>query len=167
MNMTIEQIEYLSIMERGYAAVFSEGDNRPKKVLFPYVKNDYNLTRAEVLKSSNEICSHFINLEQINTNNHAGCSFCEKQCIYKEEAKKILLSNIKEKSLIEVLKKYKYNISVIKGLFTFKAINEWCSDDIDRKICIIGHALSFANKLPNGYKQKLIANYLRYDLDDK
>lgn len=54
MHMTDEQVESLCLLKQGVAAVYSEGDNRPKLVKFPYagaLVSDAlkNLTREDVL----------------------------------------------------------------------------------------------------------------------
>ena len=46
MNMSNEQIQYLSSLKRGEAAVYAEGDMRPKLLKMPYVKEDYDLSQA-------------------------------------------------------------------------------------------------------------------------
>ncbi len=46
MNMTKEQIGYLSCLKQGYAAVYSDGDNHPKLVRFPYA-GDFELKGSE------------------------------------------------------------------------------------------------------------------------
>lgn len=49
MNMNEEQIGDLSSLRRGYAAVYAEGDNRPKCVKLPQVRSVYDKRRTEVL----------------------------------------------------------------------------------------------------------------------
>lgn len=46
MNMNDAQISYLSALKVGYAAVFSEGDNRPKLVHFPLQENAEKVDRS-------------------------------------------------------------------------------------------------------------------------
>ena len=41
MNMSERQMEYLSSLRRGYAAVYAEGDNKPKCVKLPLIQNYY------------------------------------------------------------------------------------------------------------------------------
>lgn len=51
MNMTEDQISYLSSLKRGWAAVFSEGDTRPKLVKMPLVKErEVQFTRDEIIR---------------------------------------------------------------------------------------------------------------------
>ncbi len=62
MHMTAEQKEYLACLEQGVAAVYAEGDNRPKLVKLPYA-GDFerqaglqDLSRAEILRRSAAHC---------------------------------------------------------------------------------------------------------------
>ena len=51
MNMTPEQIDYLSVLKMGCAAVYSEGDTRPKLVKLPLVTKTKQRTRQELIRS--------------------------------------------------------------------------------------------------------------------
>lgn len=53
MNMTEAQEEYLSCLKQGFAAVYSEGDNRPKLVKLPYAGEyeKYSLDRDGILSA--------------------------------------------------------------------------------------------------------------------
>ena len=54
MNMSEDQIEYLSSLPRGFAAVYAEGDNRPKCVKLPLVVDKYSLSREQVIRPIKE-----------------------------------------------------------------------------------------------------------------
>jgi len=60
MNMTQDQIDYLASLEKGYAAVYSEGDFRPKLIKVPYyndaklIKREDILTKSRILTISSE-----------------------------------------------------------------------------------------------------------------
>ena len=59
MHMTEEQIEALASLRQGVAAVYSEGDNRPKLVKAPYAGGGVSgtpLSRAAVLQASGSRC---------------------------------------------------------------------------------------------------------------
>lgn len=82
MHMTEAQIDYISSLPQGHAAVYSEGDNRPKIVNPPYAGSFMNeeykmLDRAEVLSQTTDKCiirgtsSDYESL----TNR---CSFCKR-----------------------------------------------------------------------------------------
>ena len=66
MNMTERQIEYLSSLRRGYAAVYAEGDNRPKCVKMPYVENYYHYDRQEVIKEVRKKVYDIVDLSLIH-----------------------------------------------------------------------------------------------------
>ena len=51
MNMTQEQIEYISSLRRGFVAVYAEGDMRPKLVQMPYIKEDFDYPRKTVIQN--------------------------------------------------------------------------------------------------------------------
>ena len=48
-NMSPEQIEYFSSLRRAYAAIYAEGDNRPKCVKLPLIQSYYEKSRDEVI----------------------------------------------------------------------------------------------------------------------
>ncbi|MGU7928876.1 ATP-binding protein [Streptococcus suis] len=52
MNMTEEQLSYLSSLKRGIAAVYSEGDFRPKLVQMPCVESEARISREQVLNNT-------------------------------------------------------------------------------------------------------------------
>lgn len=58
MNMTEAQEGYLSCLKQGCAAVYSEGDNRPKVVKMPYAGDftKYSLGRSEILLKTANNC---------------------------------------------------------------------------------------------------------------
>ncbi|MGN0650808.1 MAG: ATP-binding protein [Oscillospiraceae bacterium] len=59
MNMTEAQESYLSCLKQGYAAVYSEGDNRPKVVKLPYAGDytarDIILDRSSILAATSTL----------------------------------------------------------------------------------------------------------------
>ena len=70
MNMTESQEGYLSCLKQGCAAVYSEGDNRPKVVKLPYAGDftEYSFGRSEILqKTANNCLGSFADpLDHIN-----------------------------------------------------------------------------------------------------
>ncbi|MGR5874145.1 hypothetical protein ACT7DH_04740 [Bacillus pacificus] len=51
MNMTQEQIEYISSLRRGFAAVYAEGDMRPKLSTNALCKEDFDYSRRTVIQN--------------------------------------------------------------------------------------------------------------------
>lgn len=82
MNMNEEQIGYLSSLRRGYAAVYAEGDNRPKCVKLPQIRSFYNKQRTEVLTEVRARVQDIAAGYDKKTEYHAGCSYCEARCSY-------------------------------------------------------------------------------------
>lgn len=104
MNMTEEQIEALSTLKQGVAAVYSEGDNRPKLVKPKFagaflVSDRKNISRQEVLNATKNNC---INISQDKgyeflTDKKSGvCRACKCYCENKPSDVLTLLSNYAE-----------------------------------------------------------------------
>lgn len=82
MNMTRPQIEYLSSLRRGYAAVYAEGDNRPKLVLMPLLqpRADRRLNRSQVLDTvRSRLASDKFSYAPQETNGEK-CELCGSNC---------------------------------------------------------------------------------------
>lgn len=80
MHMTQEQIDYLSVLHRGCAAVYSEGDNRPKLVKMPLVKMEEEgdrRTLVEMLRQRME--GNLSEYYRSNEKRHMACLFCESR----------------------------------------------------------------------------------------
>lgn len=92
--MNQEQIEYLSSLRCGYAAVYAEGDNRPKCVKLPLVQSYDEKNRSEVItevkKKVYDIASGYDEI----INHHAGCSYCEHRCKYYKKVSEYINSEL-------------------------------------------------------------------------
>ena len=162
MNMNPEQIEYLSSLSRGYAAVYAEGDNRPKCVKFPLVKSYYEKNRSEVItevkKKVYDIASGYDEVVSY----HAGCSYCEQRCKYYRKISEYINVNV---ATNKVLDKWEVKKFVPKSLDTFlnselmKKAN--IQSDFER-ICVLGYILAQRENLNDGQRQKYLSDYLRY-----
>lgn len=83
MNMTEDQIYYLSGLRRGFAAVYAEGDSHPNLVKFPLVENENALDRKQVLARIQDTVDEVINIPSEWPNHSVACSYCEeKKCIH-------------------------------------------------------------------------------------
>ncbi|WP_125153481.1 ATP-binding protein [Clostridium rectalis] len=162
MNMTDEQIQYLSSLSRGFAAVYSEGDNRPKLVKLPLVEEDYRYKRREVLDSIRSKLECLSNNFSKRNEKHQGCAYCVDKCncggfiegiksvngqvLYKSHVRQLnerLNSNEIEKFINKLERKYKY-----------KANN-------NEKICYVGNLLSYTNLTIARQKEKIV-EYISY-----
>lgn len=87
MHMTDDQIESLSSLRQGVAAIYSEGDNRPKLVKAPYA-GDYTIeglsevSRNEVLRATgmNAIDHHKPCYNSLTDSKNALCRRCNAYC---------------------------------------------------------------------------------------
>lgn len=142
MNMTDSQIEYISSLPRGCAAVFAEGDSRPKLVKFPLVVPEKDYKREEALRIIKGNVQNVYGQDyDIKYDIHYGCSFCEKRGIHCQMIRKIVESD-KVKSYIKkseaILKGSPFNMLMIN-----KIINQHIKDSrtelsVDEKICLFG-----------------------------
>ena len=161
MNMNEEQMQYLSTLDRGYAAVYSEGDNKPKNVKFPLVKPVFSLPRKTVLANSNTSTKSIFSEYDKRIDVHAGCAFCESKCKYYNSSSAIISQYVCEKKLPELIDTYKESLIVINEVLANNKISEWCADDIDKQLCLVGQLLSYSKELSDGEKQEKVAAYLK------
>ena len=163
MNMTEAQINYLSSLQRGYAAVYAEGDNKPKCVKFPLIENYYNNERSKVIDESRKniktLAEYYTNVVHI----HAACSYCEEQCIHLAKIKNHLEKNIDIEKVLSKLKSWKFQPDIIDLFVESKLLSGLDVTNIFVACCIIGYVLDY-DDLNDGERQKIIANYLKYKL---
>ena len=120
MNMTEEQLSYISSLKRGTAAVYSEGDFRPKLVQMPYIESQERFSREAVLKNT---FNHYrIFLEDIvnPSNSNPFLSHFNKNSIRTSH----YVSQIRQHGLLNVLNslltKYRERVDILEsdeGLF--------------------------------------------------
>lgn len=80
MNMTPEQMEYLSSLRRGCAATFAEGDNRPKLVMMPLVKDRSKMGRGEIVARCRENIGSSFQDVYTQYKDYDTCRFCPHPC---------------------------------------------------------------------------------------
>lgn len=101
MNMTDQQVESLSTLKQGVAAVYSEGDNRPKLVKPSYagaflVDERRNISRQDVLGATKGNCVDVSNdkaYESLTDKKSAICRACNCCCDYMPDDVLDLLAN--------------------------------------------------------------------------
>jgi len=162
MNMSPEQIEYLSSLRRGYAAVYAEGDNRPKCVKLPLVKSYYEKNRSEVItevkKKVYDIASGY---DEIICH-HAGCSYCEHRCKYYKKISEYINANVATNMVLEkwAVKKFApKSFDMFLNSELMKKAN--IQSDFER-LCVLGYILAQKEDLNDGQRQKYLSDYLRY-----
>lgn len=161
MNMSQDQIEYLSSLRRGYAAVYAEGDNRPKCVKLPLVKSYYEKDRAEVIaevkRKVYDIASGY---DQI-ISHHAGCSYCEHRCKYYQQIREYL-TKVTPSKVLEIWASKNYAPKYLdQFLHSDLMKGAGLHNDFDR-LCVLGQLLSQRSDLNDGQRQSYLADYLRY-----
>lgn len=162
MNMNAEQIEYLSSLRRGYAAVYAEGDNRPKCVKLPLVKSYYEKNRSEVIsevkKKVYDIASGYDEI----FNHHAGCAYCEHRCKYFDKVSTYIDEKVATDKVLEKWAVKKYSPRSFLAFLNSDLIkNANLQNDFERR-CALGYILAQKSDLNDGQRQKYLAEYLRY-----
>ena len=92
MNMTPEQIAYISSLQRGCAAVYAEGDSKPKLVRMPLIKDRFSMTREEVLQHVRENLYSDQGEYEKKYSYHKGCMMCGNPCQYYQKVKSHFIS---------------------------------------------------------------------------
>lgn len=166
MNMTQDQIEYLSVLKRGYAAVFSEGDTRPKLVKMPLIRSDNKYSRSEVLNMiKNKLDENILKSIYKEVDNNEWCNSCKYKCIYGDiitqrinsikdtdnfaKWSNYIINNIEKATDLEVL---------IDRIIKFSFSKEMGKANIHEKICFTLKLLSTIG-IEEKKKQILISKY--------
>lgn len=162
MNMNPEQIEYLSSLRRGYAAVYAEGDNKPKCVKLPLVQSFYEKNRQEVIREVQRRVQDIASGYDVVTEHHMGCTFCEHRCRYYERVKTYIDSRVDTEKVLEKWAARSYHPAVLNMFLNaglMQGLNRE-NDFVSR--CCIGYILQNKRDLNDGQRQKILADYLRY-----
>ncbi len=162
MNMTSEQIEYLSSLRRGYAAVYAEGDSRPKCVKLPLVTSYYEKNRQEVISEvRNKVYGIASGYDEI-ISHHMGCSFCEQRCRYRETVKGFVDKRLDLQKLIQKLAAKKYSAKTLAAFVESDLVKKYDISNTFQKICLLGYILSKVPDFNDGQRQKTISDCLEY-----
>lgn len=162
MNMTPEQIDYLSSLSRGFAAVYAEGDNRPKIVKLPLMTAYYNKQRGEVIREVRKKVYSVAGNYDETVRFHAGCSFCEQRCKHRDRVAETIGRTIDVSRVLSMLEKVNYSPENIDSFMKSNIITSFGFNSLSEKICAIGFVLDNRKNLNDGQRQKYIADYLRY-----
>lgn len=162
MNMSPEQIEYLSSLRRGYAAVYAEGDNRPKCVKLPLVKSYYEKNRQEVITEVRRKVQDIARGYDEVISHHAGCSYCEARCKYFRKVSEYIDNTVDVDSVLDRWAAKNYApASLVKFLDSNLMKGISFQNDHERR-CVLGYILARRSDLNDGQRQKIIADYLGY-----
>ena len=162
MNMTPEQIEHLSSLKRGYAAVYAEGDNRPKCVKLPLVEYNYKKTREAVIEESKASVNNIIKDYDKVIQHHVGCLYCEHRCKYYDEIYKHFYRHIDVQKVVKKLESTKCSPIALDNLLNSKMMQDVKLDNDFKRICALGYILNKKTDLNDGQRQKYLSNYLKY-----
>lgn len=162
MNMNPEQIEYLSSLRRGYAAVYAEGDNRPKCVKLPLVKSFYEKNRSEVIQEVKKKVYDIASGYDETVCYHAGCSYCEHRCKYYEKISSYIDVHINTKKVLEKWSVMKFAPKSFVSFLNCDLMKNLNMRSEFEKLCVLGYILAQKSDLNDGQRQKYLADYLRY-----
>ena len=168
MNMTEQQIDYLSSLRRGYAAVYAEGDNGPKYVKLPYVQDDPELkkmSRTEIIGEIQKRVNAYYTNSGIEAK-HCGCTYCELQhrCKHYEEMRKAIGANMKE--AINALGVVNYDPKKILKIFRTKRYQNF-TFSVWEKNCFLGQILQNCPKIHNGFRKHVLAETLKIMIENE
>lgn len=162
MNMSPEQIEYLSSLRRGYAAVYAEGDSRPKCVKLPLVTSYYEKNRAEVISEVQKKVYDIASNYDETVNHHAGCAYCEHRCKYYKKISEFVDTGVDTTRVLEKWEQKKYAPKTLAKFIKSDLGVKANLQNVFEEICILGYILSKKENLNNGQRQKYLSDYLRY-----
>ena len=162
MNMSPEQIEYLSSLRRGYAAVYAEGDNRPKCVKLPLVTSFYEKERREVISEVKRKVYDIASGYDEVINHHAGCSYCEMRCKYFEKISSYIDSNVAVDKVLDKWTSRKFAPKSLVAFLDSELMKKLSYANDYEKRCVLGYILAQKTDLNDGQRQKIISDYLGY-----
>ena len=173
MHMTDAQIDYLSSLKRGFAAVYAEGDNRPKLVKMPLVESCYAQTRAEIVSDSRKKAETFLPMGKLRTSSHAGChtgrhagrhagcAYCEERCRHYERISSYLDGRIDCDKVVAKWNAADYSANQVQAFLQASIMHELSIDGVFQRICVIGVILSKNKALGGGRCNQIIADFLK------
>lgn len=160
MHMTEEQKDYLSSLGRGCAAVFKEGDNRPKLVEMPLVRMEREIPReiliARIQQNVKKRFGHFFfGFEE----KHLGCKYCENRECPKHDLKEAIEAFPVEKYREDVLKKENLTLAMMAAVKLFES--NWRGERLKKqdRLCMMGGFLHRLN-LAEEKQAEVLVNYI-------
>ncbi|MCD7884705.1 MAG: DUF87 domain-containing protein [Lachnospiraceae bacterium] len=169
MNMTPEQINYLSSLRRGYAAVYAEGDNSPKYVKLPYVQDDpdrKNMTRSQVIAQVQN--SEIVRKTSVFSDfqpKHCGCTYCEMahRCRHYQEIKSRIPSEKYLERILACYVDYKFDPRMLRCIFQIDCLKMYTFDVWERN-CFQGIILDMFPDMSNGQKKKILSELMKLEI---
>lgn len=166
MNMNEEQIDFISTLKRGYAAIYAEGDARPKLVKLPLVdeisgsNRKYRDQIIQEMRNKVKLTIHDWEMKREKNS----CTFCKGECRHKDIVGKIYEIS-KSKHWDNVIKgkipQDKDRAGYLEGYFSLLQSRNLISTlSIDQKLCSLQCALDFT-ELTNSEKNETILKYFK------
>lgn len=141
MNMNAEQIDYLSSLRRGCAAVYAEGDSSPKLVMMPLMRDATHMTREEVLHIIRSRLEESMKNYAVKYTRHKGCMMCEHRCEHWDEVQ-YAIGRSRMEYLLEQIKAKGIRLGVVKSYVQCleKALGH--SMEMFAQVCAVGDLLT-------------------------
>ena len=162
MNMSQEQMEYLSTLRRGYAAVYAEGDNRPKYVKIPLLESDYNMERGEVLAAVKQKVEDITKGYDKGVRHHGACAFCERRCEYFKRVSEFVDSRLNRSIRAEKMRIMKFLPVNMDTFFAGEYVNEYLFENDFERRCMLGYVLDGLKELSDSQSKQIFIDYLKY-----
>ena len=162
MNMSQAQIEYLSSLRRGYAAVYAEGDNRPKCVKLPLVTSFYEKERQEVIAEVRKKVYDLAKGYDEVIRHHAGCAYCEHRCQYYQRISGYIEEKVACDRVLEKWAARRYAPKSLAAFLDSELMKQLLLQNVFEKVCVLGYILAKQSDLNDGQRQKILAGYLGY-----
>jgi len=161
MNMDETQINYLSTLKRGFAAVYSEGDNRPKIIrMEKMILNEEYMDRKTVIKEIREKVIDKFGENSKDIKIHEGCSFCSNKCKYYKNMKKLILEFTEHEEIINLKNSIDKNFNYKELVKTYEKLSS-SKFVIYHEICLIGLFNKHHLNVPSYAKYDIISKYYR------
>lgn len=162
MNMSPAQVEYLSSLRRGYAAVYAEGDNRPKCVKLPLVSSFYDKNRDEVITEVKKKVQGIASGYDEVIRHHAACAYCEHRCRYFGRISEFIDKKVDLDRVLEKMSAKNFEPKTLVAFLNSELMKPLAlQNDFERR-CALGYILSQSKELNDGQCQRILADYLSY-----
>jgi hypothetical protein len=165
MNMDQSQIDYLSSLPRGFGAVYSEGDNRPKCVKLPLMNPYYDKSRNDVIWETKSKVNNITSGYDTIIDYHAGCPYCEERCLHYDNIKNYIDQKVAVEKVLEKWRERNYSPEEFVSFLSTELLRGLGLTDDSQKRCVLGYILASDEELSRGHQQEKIAKYLKYDFE--
>lgn len=162
MHMTEEQMDYLSSLRRGCAAVFAEGDSRPKLVMMPLMRKSNGRNREELIREIKQVVGQkFESYYHEGSSRNIACLYCEeRKCPSREWLYKV--QNFGIVRYEKDIKSEDYSLNCMKSIQNdFKGKYKLEQQDKCTVFCAMGYMLRDL-KLPNEKQAEMLVEYMGY-----